>query len=156
MSFKNPSIENLVDLSEKWSVKFELSLGNLIQVKKALFNHGITMKEYVSFLSYMMEHYQTYKHVFDLVVYEIELLKEESKLKNLEMFKNSKTNIYEILKSSNAFKNREENVIIKKKEEQQADDRKEEISTYQEEYSEYLDLLKKYSDEESQEDSGEL
>jgi len=55
---KKNFIENIIDSNQKWAIKLEFSFENLIQVKKILFREDISMKEFFSFVSYMIEHNQ--------------------------------------------------------------------------------------------------
>jgi hypothetical protein len=153
-----PTVENLIDFSERWFVKLEFSVENLLQVKKILNRHDISIKEFISFLSYMIEHNQSYAHVFDVVLEEIKLLKANDQLEIVAALKKGKENIFNVLKSHDAFKNRKGNLIINEstngnqnqKGNQSQSGGEEQPSKDQQEYQKYLELLKKY--EQSKED----
>lgn len=151
-----PTVENLIDLSERWFVKLEFSVENLLQVKKVLSKHGISIKEYISFLSYMIEHNQSYPHVFDVVLEEIQALKAKEQLEIVAALKSSKENIFNVLKSHDAFKNRKNNIIINdstngNQNQKTSENNNEEQPKDQQEYQKYLELLKKYQLEEDAE-----
>jgi len=147
-----PTVENLIDFSERWFVKLEFSVENLLQVKRILSKHDISVKEYISFLSYMIEHNQSYAHVFDVVLEEIKLLKANDQLEIVAALKKGKENIFTVLKSHDAFKNRKGNLIINEstngnqnqKGNQSQNGDGEQASKDQQEYEKYLELLKKY------------
>lgn len=149
-----PTVENLIDLSERWFVRLEFSVENLLQVKKILSKHDISVKEYISFLSYMIEHNQSYPHIFDVVLEEIQALKAKDQLDIVAALKSSKENIFNVLKSHDAFKNRKGNLIINDSTNGNQNQKiinkndSEEQPKDQQEYQKYLELLKKYQPEE--------
>jgi hypothetical protein len=148
-----PTIENLIDLSERWFIRLEFSVENLLEIKKVLSKHDISIKEYISFLSYMIEHNQTYSHVFNVVLEEIQSLKANNKLETVAALKNNKENIFNVLKTHDAFKNRKSNLIINdssngNQNQKTSQSNVEEQPKDQQEYQKYLELLKKYKSEE--------
>jgi hypothetical protein len=149
-----PTVENLIDLSERWFIRLEFSVENLLQVKKILSKHDISVKEYISFLSYMIEHNQSYPHIFDVVLEEIQALKAKDQLDIVAALKSSKENIFNVLKSHDAFKNRKGNLIINDSTNGNQNQKiinkndSEEQPKDQQEYQKYLELLKKYQPEE--------
>jgi hypothetical protein len=151
-----PTVENLIDFSERWFVRLEFSVENLLQVKKILNKYDISVKEYISFLSYMIEHNQSYPHVFDVILEEIQTLKAKDQLEIVAALKNSKENIFNVLKSHDAFKNRKSNLIINdstngNQNQKASESNSEEQPKDQQEYQKYLELLKKYQSEEDAE-----
>ena len=148
-----PTVENLIDFSERWFVRLEFSVENLLQVKKILNKYDISVKEYISFLSYMIEHNQSYPHVFEVILEEIQALKAKDQLEIVAALKSSKENIFNVLKSHNAFKNRKSNLIINdstngNQNQKASESNNEEQPKDQQEYQKYLELLKKYQPEE--------
>lgn len=148
-----PTVENLIDFSERWFVRLEFSVENLLQVKKILNKYDISVKEYISFLSYMIEHNQSYPHVFEVILEEIQALKAKDELEIVAALKNSKENIFNVLKSHDAFKNRKSNLIINdstngNQNQKINENNSEEQPKDQQEYQKYLELLKKYQPEE--------
>jgi flagellar biosynthesis component FlhA len=155
---QKPTIHNLVDLSEKWNIKLEFSLGNLINVKKILLKHNVSIKEFISFLSFMIEHSASYEHIFNMVLEEINKLKDEEQLHIISSLAKSKENIFNVLKTHDAFKNRKVNLIMNeeengKQEESSQDTITEENSWSKEEeqLKKHLELLRKYGFEEDAE-----
>lgn len=151
-----PTVENLIDFSERWFVRLEFSVENLLQVKKILNKYDISVKEYISFLSYMIEHNQSYPHVFDVILEEIQTLKAKDQLEIVAALKSSKENIFNVLKSHDAFKNRKSNLIINdstngNQNQKASESNSEEQPKDQQEYQKYLELLKKYQSEEDAE-----
>lgn len=148
-----PTVENLIDFSERWFVRLEFSVENLLQIKKILSKYDISVKEYISFLSYMIEHNQSYPHVFDVVLEEIQGLKANNQLEIVAALKSSKENIFNVLKTHDAFKNRKSNLIINdssngNQNQKTSESNVEEHPKDQQEYQKYLELLKKYQSEE--------
>jgi hypothetical protein len=148
-----PTVENLIDFSERWFVRLEFSVENLLQVKKILSKYDISIKEYISFLSYMIEHNQSYPHVFEVILEEIQALKARDQLEIVAALKSSKENIFNVLKSHDAFKNRKSNLIINdntngNQNQKASESNNEEQPKDQQEYQKYLELLKKYQPEE--------
>lgn len=142
---KKTVIENLIGSSEKWSIKLEFSFENLIQVKKILFREGISMKEFFSFLSYLIEHNQKYYEIYRLIIEEIKLLKTNNQLNLLNSMKGNKKNIYSLLNSSDAFKNRKDYYNSdEEKISSEENENSKEISSEEASYQKYIDVIEKY------------
>jgi len=147
---KKTVIESLVDVSQRWSIKLEFSLENLIQVKKILFREGISMKEFFSFLSYMVEHNEKYKNIYDLILKEIRLLQTTDSLPILDSLNKNKKNIYSILNSSDAFKNRKDyyNSDDEEKKLSEENQNSEEVISEQNNYQKYIEIISKFKSKE--------
>lgn len=149
----NTTTENLIDFSEKYTVKFDFSIENLIQVKKVLQSKNISLKEFVSFVMYMVEHYQFYHEFFELVTNEIQNLKVNNKLKTLDSFNKNKKNIYSSLEMVDPFKKRQIQNNNKEKDEHQETNNKETSGSedfnkenYEKEYENYINLISKFKE----------
>lgn len=141
--------EKLVDLSEKWTVKLEFSVNNLIQIKKVLHSKNISLKEFISFLSYMIEHNDYYNKLFIMITDEIGRLKNSNELEIVKSLSKEKKNIYSILESSNAFKNRKVQDNTNIKDENENITNKNSTKTVEDgetnkEYEKYLNIINKF------------
>jgi uncharacterized membrane protein len=142
---KKPVLENLVDVSQRWNLKLEFSLENLIQVKKILFRENISMKEFFSFLSYMVEHNEKYKDIYETIIKEIKLLKTNNSLPVLDTLNKNKKNIYTILDSSDAFKNRKDYYNSDEEKNFGEENKNSEENHFeQNSYQKYIEVISKY------------
>jgi hypothetical protein len=142
---KKNFIENLIGSNQKWAIKLEFSFENLIQVKKILFREDISMKEFFSFVSYMIEHNQKYHEIYQLIIKEIKALKANNELNLLDSLNGGKKNIYSILNSANAFKNRKDNYNSdEEKNNNQKNKDSQENNISEANYQKYISVIEKY------------
>lgn len=142
---KKKFVENLIEAGQKWSIKLEFSFENLIQVKRILFREGISMKEFFSFVSYMIEHNQKYYDIYQLIIKEIKMLKTNKELNLLDSLNGNKKNIYSILDSSDAFRNRKDYYSSdEEKNISQENENCEKSSLEETSYQKYIDVIEKY------------
>lgn len=103
------------------------------------------MKEFFSFLSYLIEHNQKYYEIYRLIIEEIKLLKTNNQLNLLNSMKGNKKNIYSLLNSSDAFKNRKDYYNSdEEKISSEENENSKEISSEEASYQKYIDVIEKY------------